>query len=90
MALNIKNAEVEQLIAEVAQITGESKTETVRRALIERRQRLAYRLGDRNPEARVRRFLETEIWPTIPPAELGRRLSEAEEDALLGYGSEGV
>jgi antitoxin VapB len=90
MALNIKNAEVEQLIAEVAQITGESKTETVRRALIERRQRLAYRLGDRNPEARARRFLETEVWPTIPPTELGRRLSEAEEDALLGYGSEGV
>jgi hypothetical protein len=51
---------------------------------------LAYRLGDRNPEARARRFLETQVWPTIPPAELGRRLSEAEEDALLGYGSEGV
>jgi antitoxin VapB len=90
MALNIKNAEVEQLVAEVAQITGESKTEAVRQALIERRHRLAYRLGDRHPEARARRFLETEVWPSIPPGELGRRLSEAEEDAILGYGPEGV
>jgi antitoxin VapB len=90
MALNIKNAEVEQLVAEVAKITGESKTEAVRQALIERRQRLAYRLGNRHPEARARRFLETAVWPCIPPAELGIRLSEAEEDAILGYGPEGV
>jgi antitoxin VapB len=90
MALNIKNAEVEQLVAEVAHITGESKTEAVRRALIERRQRLAYRLEGRHPEARARRFLETEVWPSIPSAELGRRLSETEEDAVLGYGPAGV
>ena len=35
MALNIKNAEVERLAAEVARLTGESKTEAIRRALDE-------------------------------------------------------
>ena len=41
MALNIKNAEVEALAAEIARITGESKTEAVRRALAERKTRLS-------------------------------------------------
>lgn len=40
MALNIKNQEVERLAAEVAKMTGETKTEAIRRALGERRQRL--------------------------------------------------
>ena len=30
MALNLKNAEVERLAAEVARLTGESKTEAIR------------------------------------------------------------
>ncbi|HYU35177.1 MAG TPA: type II toxin-antitoxin system VapB family antitoxin [Thermoanaerobaculia bacterium] len=33
MALNIKSPEVEELVAEVSAMTGESKTEAVRRAL---------------------------------------------------------
>lgn len=33
MALNIKNREVERLAAEIAALTGESKTEAIRRAL---------------------------------------------------------
>ena len=41
MALNIKNREVERLASEVATLAGESKTEAVRRALEERRGRLA-------------------------------------------------
>ena len=41
MPLNIKNSEVERLAAEVARLTGESKTEAIRRALDERRRRLS-------------------------------------------------
>jgi len=37
VALNIKNDEVERLAADVARLTGESKTEAIRRALEERR-----------------------------------------------------
>jgi antitoxin VapB len=55
VALNIENAEVERLADEVAKLAGESKTEAGRRALLERRQRLMYRLGGGDREARARR-----------------------------------
>ena len=89
MALNIKNAAVERLAGEVASLTGESKTEAIRKALVERRRRL------KGPSVRERRrrvlqFLERDVWPTIPKKFLGRRPTGAEEDAILGYGREGV
>ena len=91
MALNIKNDEVERLAAEVARMTGESKTEAIRRALAERRQRLAYRVSPGDREAHALRFLEREVSPPrIPADQLGRRLSRSEEDEILGYGPEGV
>lgn len=90
MALNIKNDEVERLAAEVARITGESKTEAIRRALAERRQRLAYRVRPTDRQTRALRFLEEEVWPRIPADQLGRRLSRDEEDEILGYGPEGT
>jgi antitoxin VapB len=90
MALNIKNAEVELLAAEVARITGETKTEAIRQALAERRQRLAYRVNLADRQTRALRFLEREVWPRIPADELGRRPSRDEEDEILGYGPEGT
>jgi len=90
VALNIKNEEVERLTAEVARMTGESKTEAIRRALAERRQRLAYRISSGDRQAHALRFLEREVWPRIPEDQLGRRLSRREEDEILGYGPEGV
>lgn len=90
MALNIKNSAVERLVAEVARLAGESKTEAVRRALEERKARLAYRVADADRMSRLRRFLETEVWPTIPREELGRSISREEEEQILGYGPEGV
>ena len=89
VALNIKNPEVEKLAAEVARLTGESKTEAVRRALLERKQRLAYRVDATDRRTRVLRFLQRDVWPTVPPSEVGRRLSAAEEDELLGIGPDG-
>jgi len=90
MALNIKNSAVERLAEEVARLSGESKTEAVRRALEERKAKLAYRVADGDRATRLRRFLETEVWPTIPARELGRRMSREEEEQILGYGREGV
>ena len=89
MALNIKNAEVERLATEVARLTGESKTEAIRRALEERRRRLKSVSAD-SRRARVLRFLEKHVWPTLPPDQIGRRLSREEEDDILGYGKGGV
>jgi antitoxin VapB len=89
MPLNIKNPEVERLIAEVTALTGESKTEAVRKALLERRIKLA--TGIREPKReRLIRFLEEEVWPTIPKDQLGRELSQEEQDEILGYGPNGV
>lgn len=90
MALNIKNEEVERLAAEVARITGESKTEAIRRALAERRQRLAYRVNPGDRRTRALRFLEDEVWPRIPEDQLGRRLTRDEEDEILGFGPGGA
>jgi antitoxin VapB len=89
MALNLKNAAVERLAAEVARLTGESKTEAIRRALHERRRRLKATSADER-RTRVVRFLEKKVWPTLRAGELGRRLTRAEEDELLGYGPDGV
>lgn len=88
MALNIKNRDVEKLLDEVVQITGESKTEAVRKALEERRQRLSLR-SLQHHEAHLLSFFQDEVWPRIPPEILDARLSK-EEETILGYGEQGV
>lgn len=90
MALNIKNPEVEQLAADVARLAGETKTEAVKRALAERKARLAHRVDPADRLGRVTRFLERDVWPVVPAGEAGRRMSRQEEDALLGFGPDGV
>lgn len=90
MPLNIKNEAVERLVTEVTRLTGETKTQAVLRALEERKARLAYRVSSESRAVRLRRFLESEIWPRVPEGQLGRRLSREEEDDILGYGPEGV
>jgi len=90
MALNIKSPEVEDLVNALARMTGESKTETVRRALAERRERLSLQQGHRERGSDFLRFLEEEVWPKAPPGQLGRRLSREEEDEILGYRPEGA
>ena len=90
MALNIKNAEVERLVDEVADLTGESKTDAVRQALIERRERLRLRQNGRRGESFLR-YLRQSVWPKARRAGvLGKRLSREEEDEILGFGRDGV
>ena len=89
MALNLKNDEVERLAAEVARMTGESKTEAIRRALLERQERLRGRSVEQRRD-RILKFLEKKVWPTLPEGEWGRRLTHAEEDEILGFGPDGV
>jgi antitoxin VapB len=90
MALNIKNAEVERLAADLVVLTGESKTEAIRKSLEELSRRLALQGTRRQRGASFLRFLEEEVWPTLPPDVLGHRPTRAEEDEILGYGPEGV
>lgn len=90
MPLNIKNPAVEKLVAEVAQMAGETKTEAVRRALEERKSRLAFRESGRDSSTRLRALLTQEVWPRIPREEMGRTLTRDEEEAILGYGEQGT
>ncbi|MQA07453.1 MAG: protein transcription factor [Pseudonocardiaceae bacterium] len=91
MAMNIKDPEAERLAAEIAELTGESKTAAVRGALRARRDRL---VAERDAECsgeELLRFLRDEIWPLIPEHEKGRpRMTKTEREEILGIGPEGV
>lgn len=89
VSLNIKNDEVVRLATEIASLTGETKTEAIRKALEERRRRLAFRIADGGVDG-IRRFLEREIWPNVPNEVKGRRISKKERESILGYGRRGV
>jgi antitoxin VapB len=89
MALNIKDPETERLAAEVAKMTGDSKTGAIRSALADRKERLAYGMTRRDRLKDLRRLLEEEIWPSIPKSALGRKVTKRERERILGYGKEG-
>ncbi|MFZ5469082.1 MAG: type II toxin-antitoxin system VapB family antitoxin [Myxococcota bacterium] len=86
MALNIKNPEVVRLAQQVAKLAGETKTEAIRRSLEERKERLKLKSG----RGDLHRWLETEIWPTMPKHDFGKEISKEEEESILGYGEHGV
>jgi antitoxin VapB len=90
MPLNIKNAEVERLAEEIARLTGETKTEAIRRALLDRRARLRLRVTSAGRMNRLRRFLESEVWARIPADQLGSPPGRREREEILGYGEDGV
>lgn len=56
----------------------------------ENKRRLELREGGRGkPRRSTLEFLETEIWPLLPPEELDRPpMSKEEEEKLLGYDEE--
>jgi antitoxin VapB len=86
MALNIKDTRAERLAADLARLTGESKTRAVRVALEQRLERAAAPTR----EQRLRRLLEREVWPQLPGAVRGRVVTKAEREQILGYGDEGM
>jgi antitoxin VapB len=88
--LNIKDDETERLAAEVAMLAQETKTQAVRVALRERRARLLLEAGRRRRADRLRRFLEEEAWPQVPADVVGKPLSRADREAILGYGPDGI
>jgi len=90
MALNIKDQETERLAAEIAALTGETKTGAIRQALRERKRRLLVARGGRSRGDRIVDVLERRLWPGLPADVRGRRVSKAEEEAILGIGPEGA
>jgi antitoxin VapB len=90
MALNINDDETERLAGEVAALAGESKTEAVRQALRERKQRLLLARGGLSRGERIVELLERRFWPRLPAGVRGSTISKEEEDQILGFGPDGV
>ena len=90
MALTIKNPEVERLAEEVARLSGQNKTQAVRQALEEKRDRLALRVSRAARTVQRRRFLAREIWGDIPGELLDKPHDKALDDEILSYGPDGV
>jgi antitoxin VapB len=79
MPLNIRNAEAERLVAELARRTGETKTEAVIKAVRERLGRV------RRGRTRLDELEEiAEHCARLPVRDL------REPDAILGYGDDGL
>jgi antitoxin VapB len=89
MALNIKNEQVERLATEVARIAGETKTEAIRRALEDRKMRLAFRAGLQDRTTQMKEYLEQEVWPQLPAGARRKKMTKREREAILGFGPSG-
>ena len=79
MGLNIKNLEVEALAAEVSALTGETKTEAIRQALLARKQSLT--VPKRQRMDGFQEWLERDVWPNTKPEFRGKPVTKEEMDA---------
>jgi antitoxin VapB len=85
--MSIKNHELEKLAQQLSRLTNFSKTEVIRQALQEKKQRLAADQGlDR--KQRLLSYLENRVWPSLPRG-ASRRWTKAREERALGYGRHG-
>ncbi len=85
VALTIKDDEVDRLAAEVARVTGESKTQAVKVALQERRVRLAGGIDPAARTAALLEFMEQEVWAHVPAEQRGAPHDQARDDEIVGY-----
>lgn len=82
MALNIRNRETEALAAELASLTGETKTEAVRLAVAERLERVRHQ--------RRRRSLADELNRIADHCSALPVLDSHDPDQILGYDANGL
>jgi antitoxin VapB len=82
MALNIRNPEVEELAETLARVTGETKTEAVRRALRDRLARLR--------RERAKRRLADELDAIARECAALPVRDSRSADEILGYDEHGV
>lgn len=85
--MSIKNSEVEQLAEELSRLTKSSKTEVIRQALREKKERLEV-AGPAAQRQRLMAFLQNRVWPSLPKG-ASRRWTREQEERLLGYGKHG-
>jgi antitoxin VapB len=68
----------------------EPKTEAARQAPVEQEARIQARGGPLDRKESLLQYMEREVWPNMPPGELGTTLTREEEDDILGFGPDGV
>lgn len=83
MALNIRNRETESLAAALAEATGETKTEAVRRALQERLERVRH-------QHKRRRGLVDEINVIADHCTALPEIDIRAPDVIVGYNAQGL
>lgn len=86
MAIQIKNPAVTRLAAELALLTGDNRTEAIRKALEEKKARLSARLVQRTRSAELARTLGREICSLMREGSRKNVLTPAEVQELLAYG----
>jgi hypothetical protein len=86
MTLTIKNPTVAKLACRLAALTGESKTEVVHKALMERSQRFYRDYVQREHRYEMRNSLLSSSQPPNGRKHRGTRLSQAEVVELLEFG----
>jgi len=82
MALNIRNPEAEQLAAELAKRTGETKTEAVIKALRDRLDRVRRERGKRSLREEIEEIARH--YQSLPV------LDDRSSDEILGYDENGL
>jgi antitoxin VapB len=84
MPFHIRSSEAESLLRELQHLTGETLTETVRKALAERleRERSKRHSPEDDPEEAMR-----EIWARL---EMVPNRDPRPDDEILGYGPDGL
>ena len=82
MALTINDPEIESLLEQITQITGESPEKALLVSIEERKSRLVTVMKQSQS---FHSFLENEIWSQIPPELLGTKLTKEEEANIFGY-----
>jgi antitoxin VapB len=86
VAIHIKNPAVTRLAAELASLTGDSKTEAIRKALEEKMARLSIIAARRARSAELARILGREVCTLARAGGRKRILTPAEVQELLAYG----
>lgn len=82
MALNVKNAEAEKLVRELAKQTGEGVTEAIRKAVEERLQRVKAR--------RVARSFVEDVQDILRRVDALPALDSRPEEQILDYDEHGI
>lgn len=86
MSLYIDNEEVEALATELALLTGLSKTEVIRRALLAERHNAA--TATQRKEKMMAALAR--LWSKCDQSNLGVAITKTERETILGFGPEGL